>query len=130
MTGTRSWRPSATWGWAQLALAVVLLALMPVVDRLGWVLLVPTAGCALVSGLRDLLLVPVLTADGDGLVLVDGVRRVAARWDEVERIRTVRDRRVPLLEVDLGRTVAVLSARRLGAPVDDVRDELERVRWT
>ena len=118
------------WGWGQLGLAAVLLALLPVVDRLGWVLLVPTAGCALASGLRDLLLVPVLSADSDGLALVDGVRRVAAGWDEVERVRTVRDRRVPLLELDLGRTVVVLSARRLGAPVDDVRDELDRLRWT
>lgn len=124
----QEWGPAPAWGWGQLALAVLLVALLPVTDRLGWVLLVPAAGCAAASGLRDLLLTPVLRADGAGLAVVEGVRRVAVGWSEVERLRTVRDRRVPLLEVDLGSSVVVLSARRVGAPVEEVLVRLEELR--
>jgi hypothetical protein len=122
------WKPEPAWAWAQLGLATVLVALMPVVDRLGWVLLVPVALCAGASGFRDLLLTPVLTANAEGLSVVDGVRRVAAGWSEVDRVRTVRDRRTPLLELDLAGHVVVLSQRRLGAPVGEVLADLERLR--
>ena len=105
------WQPDRGWVWAQLAAAALLLALIPFVDRLGWVMLSP-----------------VLTADAEGIAVVDGVHRVAVGWERVERLRTVRDRRTPLLELDLGEHVVVLSRRRLGAPVDEVLGALEELR--
>jgi hypothetical protein len=114
------WKPDPRWVAAELLVATALLGLLPVVDRLGWVILVPTALFAAGSGLRDLLLTPVLVADGTGISVVDGVRRVSAPWSQVERLRTVTDRRTPLLEIDLGDRVVVASRRRLGAPVDEV----------
>jgi hypothetical protein len=122
------WKPARGWGWGQLAGAGILLAVLPGVDRLSWVILLPVAVGAAASGLRDLLLSPVLTADADGLLVVDGVRRVRAGWSEVEELRTVRDRRTPLLELDLGDRVVVLTGRRLGAPVDEVLDALQELR--
>ena len=77
------WQPDRGWVWAQLAAAALLLALIPFVDRLGWVILVPTAGYVAASGLRDLLLSPVLTADAEGIAVVDGVHRVAVGWERV-----------------------------------------------
>jgi len=105
---------------AQLVVAAALLGLLPFVDRLGWVILVPTALFAVGSALRDLVLTPALEADAAGISVVSGVRRTRAPWSSVQRLRTVRDRRTPLLEIDLGDHVVVLSQRRLGAPVDDV----------
>ncbi|MCW2672694.1 MAG: hypothetical protein JWP14_1283 [Frankiales bacterium] len=122
------WKPDPAWIWAQLGLAAVLFALLPVVDHLGWVILVPAALAAAASGLRDLLLTPVLTANASGLAVVDGVRRVGASWADVHRLRTVRDRRTPLLELDVDGHVVVLSQRRLGAPVEEVLADLERLR--
>jgi hypothetical protein len=122
------WKPDPAWIWAQLGLAAVLFALLPVVDHLGWVILVPAALAAAASGLRDLLLTPVLTANASGLAVVDGVRRVGASWADVHRLRTVRDRRTPLLELDVDGHVVVLSQRRLGAPVEEVLTDLERLR--
>jgi hypothetical protein len=122
------WKPARGWGWGQLAGAGILLAVLPGVDQLSWVILLPVAVGAAASGLRDLLLSPVLTADAHGLLVVDGVRRVRAGWSEVERLRTVQDRRTPLLELDLGDRVVVLTGRRLGAPVDEVLDVLEELR--
>jgi hypothetical protein len=113
---------------AQLGAAVLLVALLPFVDRLGWVILLPTAGYAVAFGLRDLLLRPVLAAGPDGIEVVDGLHRVQVGWDQVRRLRTVRDRRTPLLEVDLDHRVVVLSRRRLGAPVEDVLRALEELR--
>jgi hypothetical protein len=124
----RSWEPARGWVWTQLATAVVLVALLPFVDRLGWVILLPTALAAAASGLRDRVLTPVLTADADGIAIVDGLHRIGARWPQVERLRAVRDRRSPLLEVDLGDHVVVLSRRRLGADVDEVLEALEALR--
>jgi hypothetical protein len=124
----RAWRPAPSWVWSQLAAAAALAALIPFVDRLGWVILVPTAVSAAASGLRDLWLSPVLAADADGIAVVDGLHRVTASWEQVERLRAVRDRRTPLLEVDLGDHVVVLSRRRLGAGVDEVLGALQALR--
>ena len=122
------WKPAPAWTAAQLAAGVVLLLLALVVDPLGRVLLVPTGLAALGLGLRDLLLSPVLAADADGLTLVEGLRRTRVGWADVARLRTLRDRRTPLLEVDLDDRVVVLSQRRLGAPVDEVLAALQQLR--
>ena len=75
--------------------------------------------------LRGLLaLRPVLRADTAGLEVVVGLRRRQLSWPEVHGLRVVDDRRTPLLEVDLGSTLVVLTRRRLGRPPDVVLDEL------
>ncbi|MFN2540020.1 MAG: PH domain-containing protein [Mycobacteriales bacterium] len=128
MISLQQWGPRRGWGVAELVAAAVLLASLPLVDHLGWVILVPAALCAAGFGLRDWLLTPVLAADADGIAVLDGVRRISAGWGQVQRLRTVRDRRSTLLEIDLGEHVVVLSARRLGAPVEEVLAALDGLR--
>jgi hypothetical protein len=125
---TAQWKPAPPWTAAQLGVGLVLLVLAPFVDPLGAVLLVPAGCAALGLGLRDLLLSPVLTADAAGITVVEGMRRTRAAWPQVTRVRTVRDRRTPLLEIDLDDRVVVLSGRRLGAPVEDVLAALAALR--
>ncbi len=86
------------------------------------------AAVLLAAGLRDLALRPVLRADRRGLQVVDGVRRRTVVWAAVERVRVVRDRRTPVLELDLGDALVVLSRWRLGRAPQDVLEELERLR--
>ena len=119
------WKPDPGWVGLQLVAALALLALVPLVDPVGALLLVPGGLAALGFGLRDLLLSPTLTADAAGLTVVEGVRRTRATWSEVARLRVVTDRRTDLLELDLGDRLVVLSRRRLGAPVDDVLTALQ-----
>lgn len=76
------------------------------------------------AGVRALLLRPVLRADASGLSVVDGLRRTTVSWAQVEGMRVVRDRRTPLLELDLGRALVVLSRSRLGRPPTDVLADL------
>ncbi|MDP9497853.1 MAG: PH domain-containing protein, partial [Actinomycetota bacterium] len=73
---------------------------------------------------RDLLLRPALRADAAGIVVVTGLRRRAVAWTEVERVQVVTDRRAPLLELDLGDTLVLLSRLRLGRPPEAVAAEL------
>jgi hypothetical protein len=122
------WKPARLWTAGQLIVGIALVALLPVVDRLGWVLLIPVAVGMIAGGVRDALLRPTLSADTAGLRVVDGLRHIDAAWADVERLRTVRDRRTPLLEIDLGAHLIVLSRRRLGAPVDDVLAKLLELR--
>jgi hypothetical protein len=122
------WKPDPLWVTAQVGAGLLLLVLAPFVDPLGAVLLVPAGCAALGLGLRDLLLSPVLTADAAGITVVEGLRRTRATWPEVTRVRTVSDRRTPLLEIDLDDRVVVISRRRLGAPVEDVLAALAALR--
>jgi hypothetical protein len=116
--------PPALQGWAQLGAAVALLAAAFAADPAGRALAVPAAVLLGVLGGRDLLLRPTLTADPDGIAVVDGFRRRWVGWDELEQARVVTDRRAPLLELDLGDTVVVLSRRRLGQPPTLVLEQL------
>ena len=125
---TRTWGQPLWIGWAQLLGAVGLAVVLAGTDPAGRLLLVPVIVLAAASGLRDLLLAPVLTAGPEGLSVVSGAHRRTAAWSQVERVRVVTDRRVPLLELDLGDTVVVLSRRRLGADVEEVRQALVEVR--
>lgn len=120
--------PVARVGAIEVGVGVVLLAGLTLVDPLGRLLLALGATVVLAVGLRDLFLRPTLVADRDGLVIVDGLARVQARWADVERLRIVTDRRAPLLEVDLGARVVVLGRRRLGAAPYQVLEELEALR--
>lgn len=120
--------PAARVGALEVGAAVVLLAGLTLVDRLGQLLLALGAAVVLAVGLRDLLLRPTLVVDRDGLILIDGLARVQAPWADVERLRIVTDRRTPLLEIDLGARVVVLGRRRLGAAPYLVLEELEAMR--
>ncbi|GAA4230234.1 hypothetical protein GCM10023075_39530 [Streptosporangium album] len=83
--------------------------------------------------LRDLLVPVRLSADGEGLVVVKGFagsERVP--WREVERIRVdTRTRfasRTGLLEIDTGESLFLLSQFDLGAPCQQVADQLSSFR--
>ncbi len=108
--------PPRGLAWAQVATSVVVLALSSVADPAGRFLLVPAALVVLALGLRDALQRPVLRASDDGLEVVSGRHRVRCPWADVEQVRVLRDRRTPLLEIDLAGTLVVLSGRRLGVP--------------
>lgn len=120
--------PARAAGVLQVALGLALLAGTAAADPVGRVLLVPAGVALLASGLRDLLLAPVLRATGAGLDVVDGLRRRHLAWSQVEDLRVVTDRRAPLLEVDAGDHVVVLSRRRLGASPYQVLEDLQALR--
>jgi hypothetical protein len=120
--------PPSWQGWGQLALAALLLAGVPLADPVGRVLLLPAAVLLVVLGSRDLVLAPVLTADHQGLTVVDGFRRRTATWGHLRHARVVTDRRAPLLELDLDDVVVVLSRRRLGQPPALALQQLEALR--
>jgi hypothetical protein len=113
---------------ALLALAAVLAVVATRTDATGALLAAPAAVVALGLGLRDLVLVPVLRADADGLVVVRGLRRRAVPWADVRRLRVVDDRRSALLELDLDDDVVLLSRGRLGRDPRAVLDELQALR--
>lgn len=112
---------------ALLLLLVVVTALvaLPAVGPTGQVLL--AAGAVALGALagRDLVVRPALAADQRGLRLGRGP---LVPWAEVAGLRVVTDRRTPLLEVDLGTTVVVLSRHRLGRAPAEVLAELVRLR--
>ncbi len=109
---------------ALLLAAGALVLLGAVADAGGRVLAWPAAALLAGCALRDLLLRPVLQAGPAGLQVVTGLRRRSVPWSSVERLRVVRDRRTPLLEIDLGDTLVVLSRFRLGRAPEDVLSEL------
>lgn len=113
---------------ALLALAAVLAVVAGRTDATGTLLAAPAAVVVLALGLRDLLLVPVLHADADGLVVVRGLRRHRVAWTDVRRLRVVADRRSALLEVDLEDDVVLLSRGRLGRDPRAVLEELQALR--
>ena len=111
-----------------LATAAVLAVVTVLSDPAGRLLAAPAAVAALVLGLRELRGGPVLAADADGISVHAGWRPLHVAWSEVERMRVVRDRRAELLELDLGRTVVLLSRTRLGRLPEDVLTDLLAVR--
>ena len=120
--------PGRRHGYALVGLAVVLAAVAVGSDAAGRLLTAPAAVVALVLAVRELRGGPVLRADGHGIALRQGWRRVEAPWGDVERMRVVKDRRTTLLEVDIGQTVVLLSQLRLGRLPADVLDDLMAVR--
>lgn len=82
---------------------------------------------------RDVVLPVRLAADADGLTVPSGYagrRRIG--WADVERIRVDERRRfgtrAQLLEVDTGASLHLFNTYELSAPVEDVADELRRLR--
>jgi hypothetical protein len=120
--------PSRAQGWFVVGFGVLLVVGAVPAPPLGRLLLVPAALLLIAMGARDLLLAPTLVADAGGLIVVDGLRRRTVAWGELDRVRVVTDRRTPLLELDLGDTVVVLSRRRLGIPPYLALEQLERAR--
>ncbi len=110
--------PRAPLVAARAVAGLLLLLAAGFAEPMGQLLLLPGAAALLALTGRDLLLRPVLSADDAGLTVVDGWRRRAATWPDVEGLRVVRDRRASLLEIDLGAHLVVLSAHRLGTDPD------------
>lgn len=111
-----------------LAFAAVLAAVAVLSDPAGRLLAWPAAVAVLALGVHELRSSPLLRADGIGVDALQGLRRARAPWAEVERMRVVRDRRSELLEVDVGRTLILLSRQRLGRLPEDVLTDLLAVR--
>lgn len=109
---------------ALLAGAVALVLLGLTADAGGRVLAWPAALLLVGTALRDLVLGPALRADGDRVVVVSGWRTTTVPWSAVDRLRVVTDRRAPLLEIDAGEDLLLLSRWRLGRPPAAVLDEL------
>ncbi len=121
--------PGRTSSVLLLLTAVGLLAGAAVADPAGRLLLVAAALWLTVLAGRDLLLAPVLDARAEGLRVVDGWHRIQVAWSQVDRVRLVTDRRAPLVELDLGDRLVVLSRRRLGRPPQEIVDQLTTL-WT
>lgn len=107
-----------------VAAGLLLVGVGATADPAGRLLAWPAALLLLAVAGRDLLLRPVLRADAAGVEVVTGLRRRAVAWSDVERVRVVTDRRAPLLELDLGDTLVLLSRLRLGRPPEAVAAEL------
>jgi hypothetical protein len=111
-----------------VAFAVVLAVVAVLSDPAGRLLALPAAVAVLALAVRDLRSGPLLVADADGVRALTGLRRVAAPWSDVERMRVLRDRRSELLEIDAGRTLILLTRQRLGRLPDEVLTDLLAVR--
>jgi hypothetical protein len=119
--------PARSQTAACLVAAVVLALVGLATDGGGRLLSWPAALLVLAVAARDLALGPALRADASGLLVVTGLRVVRLDWSSVERLRVVRDRRTPLLEVDAEGRLHLLSRWRLGRPPAAVLDELQGV---
>jgi hypothetical protein len=113
-----------------IAFAIVLGLVAVLSDPAGRLLALPAAVVVLGLAVRDLRSGPLLIADAAGIEVLQGLRRVRAPWESVERMRVLRDRRSELLEVDVGRTLVLLSRQRLGRFPEDVLTDLLAVRAT
>jgi hypothetical protein len=92
-------------------------------------------GAAVVGALavRDLLAPVRLAADPDGVTVVTGfASRLRLPWSRIERVRVDERERLGLksrlLEIDAGDSIHLFSTYELNAEVDDVLDDLERIR--
>jgi hypothetical protein len=88
---------------------------------------------AAVLALRDVLAPVRLSADGEGLVVVKGFAgSERLPWSMIERVRvdtqTRFTSRTELLEIDTGEGVFLLSRFDLGAPCQEVADQLRSLR--
>jgi hypothetical protein len=83
--------------------------------------------------LRDLLAPVRLAADPDGVTVVTGfASRLRLPWSRIERVRVDERERLGLksrlLEIDAGSSIHLFSTYELNAEVEEVAQELERIR--
>lgn len=114
-----------------LIFAIVALVLRG--DRIGLPLAVLAAVVLLVYAARDLLAPVRLAADAEGITVITGVRhRQRLRWDQIERVRVDRQRRLgtvsELLEIDTGDTLHLFSSYDLSTSAQEARQTLVAVR--
>ncbi len=116
-----------------VALVFGVLAALSFDDPRGMILAGVAALVAAALSLRDILAPVRLSADGEGLVVARGFtgsERVP--WSAIERIRVDRRARVTsrteFLEIDTGEAIFLLSRFDLGAPCQEVADELRAFR--
>lgn len=109
-------------------LAGLLVVAAVLADTGGRLLAVPVVALAVGFIVRDRVGGPLLRADDRGIELLAGWRRVGSAWAGVDRIRAVKDRRTPVLEVDFGHTVVALSGTRLGRHPADIVEDLDQLR--
>ncbi len=103
-------------------------ALGPATDPAGRLLLGLAALALLGLTARDGYCRPVLAAGPDGLRVRSGWRVRTVAWQQVARMRVVTDRRTPVLEIDLGDDLVVLTRHRLGVPPAAAWEVLETYR--
>ncbi len=121
--------PSRRLALGMLVLAGVLVVVALSAAATGRLLALPGAALLGLLGLRDLLWVPVLRADADGLTVRTGPTARRLPWAQVARLRVVTDRRAVLLEIEAAdEQLLLLSRARLGRDPRDVLAELERLR--
>ncbi|MFI0352756.1 PH domain-containing protein [Actinomadura sp. 9N407] len=131
----RRWRvpPAHIALKAGAAVAVALLALMSLDDRpLLLMALVATAGLTALA-VRDVLAPVRIAADAEGMTVVSGYAgHVRLPWSAVTALRVDERRRLlmhsKLLEIETGDDLHLFSAYDLGDDVQDVAEELERLR--
>ena len=116
--------PARRVSYAMACAALGLLLAGLASDAGGRVLAWPAALLLAGAALRDLVLGPTLRADHEAVRVVTGLRRRTVPWAAVERLRLVTERRTPLLEVDAGDDLLLLSRWRLGRSPSLVLDEL------
>jgi hypothetical protein len=115
------------------ALIFAIMALVLHGDRIGLPLAALACAVLLVYAARDLLAPVRLAADAEGITVVTGVRRrKRLRWDQIDRVRVDRRRRLgtvsELLEIDAGDTLHLFSSYDLGTSVREARQTLVAVR--
>jgi hypothetical protein len=104
-------------------------------DPLGLTLCVLAAAALLVYTARDVLAPIRLAADAEGVTVVAGfARRVRLPWDQIDRVRVDRRRRLgttaELLEIDAGDALHLFSSYDLGVAPHEAERTLRSVRET
>ncbi|HET6534111.1 MAG TPA: PH domain-containing protein [Actinoplanes sp.] len=121
-----------TKGLAAVAVLVLVFALGRD-DPVRWVMAAAVAIGLAGWALRDLVAPVRLTADPDGITVVEGfARRRRLGWAQIERVRIDRHERLglttELLEVDAGEALYLYSQHDLGADPHEVLPVLEEFR--
>jgi hypothetical protein len=116
---------------ATLVLATI--TVLTLGDLRGALLAGAAAVAAAVLALRDVLAPVRLSADEEGLVVVKGFAgSERLPWSTIERVRvdtqTRFTSRTELLEIDTGEGIFLLSRFDLGAPCQEVADQLRSLR--
>ncbi|MFD1502362.1 PH domain-containing protein [Streptosporangium lutulentum] len=115
------------------ALVLATVTVLSLDDPRGAVLAAAATVAVIVLALRDVLAPVRLSVDGEGLVVVRGFAgSERLPWNAVERIRvdtqTRFTSRTEFLEIDTGERIFLLSRFDLGAPCQEVADELRSFR--